>query len=209
MLGRRTLLLSTSSLARTLSWVRMILHNYTCNLAVIFARVWAKHQNGSCWLCCLPWRALWTLPWIQHHLIPWDHLLASCWHLQDRIEQIALACPKNVGARQHVLSHLIVYLFVLFQCNGELVVQNSVIPVNCWLLEFLTQPLKAWPAAQCNYLSSILGTQFAEKLKTHSGEKSNQSKATLLFSFPPFQGSSPCLPPNVIIYTLFLEYKSN
>ena len=54
-----------------------------CNLP----RAWEKHQNGSGRLRCLSRRTLWPLSWIQHHLIPRDCLLASCWLLQDHVQQ--------------------------------------------------------------------------------------------------------------------------
>ena len=34
-----------------------------------------KHLDGSGGVCLLSWRPLWSFPWLQHHLLPGDHLL--------------------------------------------------------------------------------------------------------------------------------------
>ena len=53
-----------------------------------FQRTGAKHQDGTGGLHCLPWRALWPLPWVQHHLLPRDYLLGSHWLLQECFQQV-------------------------------------------------------------------------------------------------------------------------
>ena len=78
--GMRTLLLSTSSLARTLWWVRKYVSEtimWKCS------RNGEEHQDGSCGFHCLPRRPLWSLSWLQHHLIHGDHLLGFQWTLQS------------------------------------------------------------------------------------------------------------------------------
>ena len=120
--GKRILLLSISSSAKTLSWVRekndkvdhcstktktlswvrekhnMVDHSsaipellrsirvgpvdfaftFTIHFHFRYSRAGEKHQGWSCRLRRLPWRDLWPLSWLQHHLLLGDHLLDSC-----------------------------------------------------------------------------------------------------------------------------------
>ena len=87
--GMRTLLLSTSSLARTLWWV-MHLVWYKRLKIIILIRNGEKHQDGSCGFHRLSWRPLWSLSWLQHHLILRNHLLGFHWILQSHVLQALL-----------------------------------------------------------------------------------------------------------------------
>ena len=150
-LGRRTLLWSTYSLGRTLLWVRRI---FLIESIRNLSRVWAKHQNGSCGLCCLPWRALWTLSWIQHHLIPRDHLLDSCWHLQESLQQ-------NVN--ENDFDHFVILMLFLtklkqlgrlsifFQCS-------NFVKIEFWNCSNCTDKLRwcSWCAAAVDALMLLI-----------------------------------------------------
>ena len=90
MLGRRTLLWSTSSLERALSWVTKNPMMNFFRSQMCLHRVWERHQNGSCRLCRFPWRTFWLVSWIQHHLLSGDPLLDTLHYLQER------SCKDNL-----------------------------------------------------------------------------------------------------------------
>ena len=90
MLGRRTLLSSTSSLERAESWVRKNPLINFLRSEMYLHRIWKRDQNGSCRLCSFPWGTFWLVSWLQHHLLPGDPLLDTLHYLQEH------SCKDNL-----------------------------------------------------------------------------------------------------------------
>ena len=110
--GRKILLLSTSSLAKTLSWVRKTsVVSPLVNPPFNVHRVGEKHSDWAGGLHRLPWRTLWPLSWIQHHLFSGDHLLGGNWLLQKCFQQVIsfisfkqIECTCNTNRPNHIFS---------------------------------------------------------------------------------------------------------
>ena len=59
------------SVKRTNEWT-LISGQIKC-WRLIFSRAWKKHKDGTSWVLLFSWWSLWSLPWLQHHLIHWGH----------------------------------------------------------------------------------------------------------------------------------------